>query len=309
MTHAYDIIGDIHGHEQPLRALLNKLGYHEQDGAYRHPQRQVIFLGDLIDRGPEQLAVLSIVRTMVEVGTAQCVMGNHEYNALAYATPDPAAPSDYLRPHNSKNDKQHVAFITAVGFGSALHHEWLGWFRTLPLWLDLGAVRIVHACWDNPLMARLQPQLGPRNTLTDALLLAGARKGSDTYEAIETLLKGKEIRLPNGQTFRDKDTHERHDIRVRWHDNARNYREAYLGPESSRIYIPETPIDVDYTLEYSHREPPVFIGHYWFDDPIPAPLAANIACLDYGIAKDGKLVAYRWDGETVLTNDKFVWVT
>jgi len=41
----------------------------------------------------------------------------------------------------------------------------------------------------------------------------------------------------------------------------------------------------------------------------PVPLAPNIACLDYSVAKPGgKLVAYRWDDEQTLSRDKFIWV-
>ena len=61
-------------------------------------------------------------------------------------------------------------------------------------------------------------------------------------------------------------------------------------------------------MEYSHDAPPVFLGHYWMEGE-PKPLAANIACLDYSVAKPGgKLVAYRWNGERRLERDSFVWV-
>ena len=49
---AYDIIGDIHGCAKTLSVLLDKLGYVLESGIYRHPIRQVIFLGDFVDRGP-----------------------------------------------------------------------------------------------------------------------------------------------------------------------------------------------------------------------------------------------------------------
>ena len=61
-------------------------------------------------------------------------------------------------------------------------------------------------------------------------------------------------------------------------------------------------------MEYSHEESPVFLGHYWMEGK-PEPLAANIACLDYSVAKPGgKLTAYRWDGEQQINRDHFVWV-
>ncbi len=75
-------------------------------------------------------------------------------------------------------------------------------------------------------------------------------------------------------------------------------------------HIPEEPIDADHLIEYSAENPPVFVGHYWLDTD-PKLLAQNVACLDYSVAArvGGKLVAYRWNGEQILTEDNFVYVT
>ena len=83
----YDLIGDIHGHAEELAALLEMLGYRKSAGVYRHPERQAIFFGDFIDRGPRIRETLEIVRTMVEHGSALAVMGNHEWNALPTTLP------------------------------------------------------------------------------------------------------------------------------------------------------------------------------------------------------------------------------
>ena len=86
----YDIIGDVHGQDGKLTALLAKLGYRVKNGAYRHPEGRVaLFLGDLIDRGPGQVEVINIVRNMIEAGSARTILGNHEWNAIGYATQDP----------------------------------------------------------------------------------------------------------------------------------------------------------------------------------------------------------------------------
>lgn len=60
---------------------------------------------------------------------------------------------------------------------------------------------------------------------------------------------------------------------------------------------------------------PLFVGHYWLTGE-PEPLNQYIVCLDFSIAAghsrgsdEGKLCAYRWDGEQVLSKDRFVWVT
>ncbi|MGQ4383717.1 polynucleotide kinase-phosphatase [Streptomyces sp. SAS_270] len=75
LTGPFDIIGDIHGCASELESLLGKLGY--VDGA--HPQgRTAVFVGDLVDRGPDTPGVLRRVMSMVATGNALCVPGNHE---------------------------------------------------------------------------------------------------------------------------------------------------------------------------------------------------------------------------------------
>lgn len=83
----FDIIGDAHGCADELQALLGKLGYDlawsqdrgERTVAVTSPEgRKVVFVGDLVDRGPNTPDVLRIAMGMVAAGTAYCVQGNHE---------------------------------------------------------------------------------------------------------------------------------------------------------------------------------------------------------------------------------------
>ena len=89
---------------------------------------------------------------MVSAGSARIVLGNHEFNAIAFATPDPANPGEYLRTRygddGPRHRAQHEAFLDAVGEDSPRHLELIEWFKTFPMWLDLGGLRVVHACWD-----------------------------------------------------------------------------------------------------------------------------------------------------------------
>ncbi|HEY2589635.1 MAG TPA: AAA family ATPase, partial [Tepidisphaeraceae bacterium] len=80
----FDIIGDVHGCHDELIALLNKLGYDttEIDRVVPPPGRKAIFLGDLVDRGPNSPAVLRLVMSMVSRGVALCVPGNHDVKLL-----------------------------------------------------------------------------------------------------------------------------------------------------------------------------------------------------------------------------------
>nr|WP_245770145.1 polynucleotide kinase-phosphatase [Streptomyces radiopugnans] len=85
LTGPFDIVGDVHGCRAELEALLGRLGYAiERDAAGRavdasHPEgRTAVFVGDLVDRGPDSPGVLRLVMGMVAAGHALCVPGNHE---------------------------------------------------------------------------------------------------------------------------------------------------------------------------------------------------------------------------------------
>ena len=305
----YDLIGDIHGQADELEKLLVLLGYRKnRHSVYAHESRKVIFLGDFIDRGEKQKEVLGIVMPMTLSGTALSVMGNHEFNAIAYYTKN-IKTNSYLRTHSSKNKKQHQAFLDAYANRALDYSHVISWFKSLPLWLDLDGIRIVHACWDSNWIRKINEKYNSGAYLTEDLLHNAAIEGHWEFEAIETLLKGKEIPLQSGSSFNDKDGNTRHHIRVRWWDQqATTYRGAFMGPESAKTHIPDDEIEGDHLVEYAANECPVFLGHYWMEGK-PAPLSDNIACLDYSVAKPGgKLVAYRWDGEKKLSHDKYVWV-
>ncbi len=88
-TGPFDVIGDVHGCRAELESLLVSLGWSlafDEDGrpaGAAHPEgRRAVFLGDLVDRGPDSPGVLRLVMGMVVAGTALCVPGNHEAKLL-----------------------------------------------------------------------------------------------------------------------------------------------------------------------------------------------------------------------------------
>lgn len=281
---SYDLIGDIHGHSAELNALLTKLDYHydEEKGFNAHPEeRKVIFVGDLIDRGPDIRGVLRIVKPMVDNGLALCVQGNHEYNAVNFwERPIPK------REHNHKNIIQHFQTIKAFQNREEEWEEYLEWFRTLPYYLDLPGLRVVHACWDDHL-------------LSDDL----------NEEILEKCLKGQEIILPPGISFKDKDGNVRTKARTKWWINPdglmfSQYLETYAANQPGLDKVPVGPRE---DKGYPKDAKPVFFGHYWLRGE-PQLQAHNVCCLDYSVAKGGELIAYRFDGEQELNSDKFVTV-
>lgn len=305
----YDLIGDIHGYATELKKLLGKLGYQETQGTWQHPERKVIFLGDFVDRGPEQIETVTIARNMVESGNALAVMGNHEFNAVAWATPDEDNPGEFLRAHSTRNLNQHKAFLDQVGEGSEQHRSMLEWFRTLPLFLDMGAFRVIHACWHPQHLATIARYTDGENRILPEAWPELCREGSAGFEALETLLKGLEVPLPSGYEFRDKDNHPRTNIRTRWWDlDGITYRDLAMVPAETIGEIPHEPIPEDVLPGYD-GEKPVFVGHYWMKGE-PAPLNDRVACVDYSVvdAVGGKLCAYRNNGEARLRREGFCWV-
>ena len=308
----YDLIGDLHGHAEPLRALLARLGYRCSRGVWRHPERRVIFVGDFIDRGPHQVETIAIARAMIDSGSALAVMGNHEFNAVAWTLPHPGRSGEWLRPHNARNRGHHQAFLDQVGEDSPRHREMVAWFRSLPLYLDLPGLRVVHACWHPGAVARLAPHLDAHGRVRGDAWTRVAASGTDAYAAAELLLKGIEVTLPSGLSFVDGEGSVRKRVRMRWWQrDGGSWRDLLMVPRSLREQLPEQAAPHRALPGYDAVKP-VFLGHYWLSGE-PAPLTPHIACLDYSVAARGaraagKLCAYRWSGEQVLCPTRFHWV-
>ncbi len=303
-TQPYDLIGDIHGQHDKLTSLLTKLGYMPHNGNFRHTEgRKVIFLGDYIDRGPKVREVLVTVRAMIEAGDALAIMGNHEYNAVCYHTPD--GRGGWLREHREENNRQVTATLRAFEGRGTEWTDWLEWMKRLPMFLDLGALRCVHACWDGRRIERLMG-----SSLTEhAFLHASATKMTPEHRAIENVLKGPEIPATDGNLFRDKEGTYRDTLRTRWWDmrEGLTISDLVMPPGSMADSMKVDPLMLNRLPNYGLEEPPVFFGHYWLPADAPkAPLAPNIACLDFSGGLDGPLVAYRWDGEQTLSAGKYV---
>lgn len=300
----YDVIGDIHGHATALHGLLRKLGYRHTAGAWRHPERMAVFVGDLIDRGPEQLETLTTVRDMVDHGSALAVMGNHEFNAIAWSLPDPKQPGRYMRAHNARNEAQHTAFLQATAERPRERDDWTKWFLTLPLWLDLPELRVVHACWHPQSMAILRPLLHSGERLDVTGVEMASRRDSAAFKAVATILKGPEVRLPDGVSFPQGDQ-QRHEARTRWWDKtATTLRQSAIVDTSTVANLPDAPIPSELRMGYDGSKP-VFIGHYWMTGQ-PQRLSPRVACVDYSAGRGQPLVAYGWRGEEELRREHFV---
>lgn len=121
-------IGDVHGHYDGLMHLLETIAVDTGD--------QIYFVGDLIDRGPKSAQVVQFVRDNAH----PCVLGNHE-QLLLEAFPDNRVAQYALQAWLQSGGQTTVASFDKP----ELLIESLDWFRSLPTYLDLGEVWLVHA--------------------------------------------------------------------------------------------------------------------------------------------------------------------
>jgi hypothetical protein len=117
------------------------------------------------------------------------------------------------------------------------------------------------------------------------------------------------MNLPAGFSFTDKDKSIRSEIRIKWWEDPSksNYHELSIEPmeKLKDVSIPGNLLkSSDF---YTADDKPVFFGHYWLKGN-PSLYRNNICCLDYSVAKKGVLACYRFDGEKILDQTKFVYV-
>ena len=155
-----DVIGDIHGELDALNELLARLGY-DQFG--RHPeQRRLVFLGDLIDRGPDSPGVIEKVSGLYFARRAQCILGNHELRLI----------NQINKPDNSWINAELAAKARRNGWEAPMRvahtlqlRAALTFFSSLPIALVRSDVRLVHACWDPESVAQIPKTAGSWSAL------------------------------------------------------------------------------------------------------------------------------------------------
>ena len=268
---SYDLIGDVHGHADLLSALVEKLGYARKGLVYEHPQgRKLVFVGDLLNRGPDSAGVLKIVKKTWEEGNAYVSLGNHEFRILQLASMNKSLPE-------------------------ASYEPFVPWLKTLPLFLDLQDIRVVHAAWHISSISLISQNPAPDNSFVEATLV----KNSPERKAVDQILKGVNANLPEGSILRDRFGIVRQKGRLRWWEDLRGkpFAEALLSPMygNSLEEIPDTK-DIDKVEPYPKDDKPVFIGHYCLEPHIPK-INDNVICIDGCVTCDKRLWGYRHAGE------------
>lgn len=280
-----DFVGDVHGHSGRLQALLRKMGYRKKAGCYRHQGNHTVFLGDILNRGPDVVGVAEIVQRMVGEGTATLLPGNHEFLALWDAAHRSAGLPSPLQGKTKQHLERTKKMFTASGKS---WNRFLDFLWTCPLVFDAGAVRGVHACWDATALSLL-----PDNRLRKRDFLPGSQR---RFQAVWRLVEGPSVVEPTNGIA----------MRVRWWASHSPTWRQYAYPEKPALSDHPLPaLRLSQSCGYPDSAPPLFFGHYGFPKAA-APLRPNLACLDLGVGSGGSIAGYRWNGESRLLRRNFV---
>ena len=157
-----DLIGDVHGELDALERVLARLGANPESCSVERP---IIFLGDLIDRGPDSVAVCELVRGLCDAGVAHCIVGNHELNVLRR---DEKEGNGWLLGHvDGFHFEGELRPFESRDATPTERDQILAWMETLPIAMQRDDLRVVHACWLGSLIAML-PQAGTLAELCQA---------------------------------------------------------------------------------------------------------------------------------------------
>ena len=297
----WDVIGDVHGRLGALQALLRKMGYREEQGVWRNPTRKAVFIGDLVDRGEDVPGVLALVKAMHDAGEAEVLLGNHEYNLLCWYEPD--GQGGFLRARTAQSFRQAARSLAFFDREPEARAQYFAWFRSLPITLERDGARFVHSYWGGRELA----QLGGRRSLDECGWGDPRFRAQPLGKAVERLIKGPEVKLPEALHIVDRQGDVRRDARIKWWMNL-------AGADMRSALLPDTanfaglPLPADTCESYDPLravDPIVFFGHYGFQN-FPGVLAPNAVCVDIQGADKAGIGAYRWNGEQEARVENFV---
>lgn len=301
----YDIIGDVHGHASLLKKLLLKMGYKKTNGEYTHASRKAIFVGDFINRGPEIRKTIRIIRAMVENGSAYAILGNHEINAIIYNLKDKQGFSLVKQP-----SKYFMSLFKTINQYATNPGEWqeqLKWMRSLPLFLDLGEIRVVHACWSDEAVKVADSIYDEGKIKKKVFRKIYKKSNTDTSKSVWLLTKGVNLKMPADlKVSSNKGTAPR-SIRTRWWEEPAGKTFNELSFES-KFDLPSYTVPSEIlpkTYPYPQDASILFFGHYCRGRG-PYIIKHNICCVDSCVLATKSLIAYQWNGEKELIPNNLV---
>ena len=295
-----DLIGDIHGHADVLDRLPRHWGTGGSTGFTTRPGPRS-FSATTSTAGPTSGGPWRRSRPWSSRTTRRHGEPRVQRDRLVHAEAGPAG-----RPARHRHSSRLIEpTLQAIDHGQ---DDWLDWVDDFQR-LESKRLRAVHACWNEAAARHLQELLDPSDgVLEESPMQATCERGTASC-AIEQLLKGEEVPLPD-EIMTDPEDPPSH-ILARWFESpvGRTYRDYAMTTDDRfpTLEIPREAIPADF-VPYGTDERPIFVGHYWMRGDVPRRLAPNVACLDWSVARGGPLVAYRFDGEAEIDEGRFVAV-
>lgn len=291
-----DFIGDIHGHFDELEMLFKKMGYEKKNGIYTHSERYPVFIGDYVDRGDQIMETLNLVRAMQEDGSAIALMGNHEYNFICYHHKDENGKA--FRENSEKNTDQLIKTKIALNNIDEFN-SYMKWMISLPIAIESDKFRAVHAQWNSNAIDKIKTA---GLTSFDINSLNSIHSDNDLFIATDTILKGFELKLPESLYYNDHEGNERTESRVKWWKklSGEKFGDVFASLPEKLCDKDISNLKIEYNDAYNTSEKPVFFGHYWLKANEFGLTSENTCCVDFSIAKQGILGAYRFSGEQKL---------
>ncbi len=303
----YDIIGDVHGYASLLKKLLLQLGYQKTENGYFHPSRKAIFVGDFVNRGPEIRKTIRIVRKMVENENAMAILGNHEINCITYYLKDKDGSPLIKSP-----GKNFLSLYKTINQFAAYPEEWKShreWMRELPLFLDLGEIRVVHACWSESAIASIKNMETEGLSRKNMFRKVYKKTKSEISKSVSTLTKGIDFKMPGVLKIINNKGVSPRSFRMRWWENSQGKTFEEMSFDS-KFVLPgyEIPKQIVPQIDpYTADAPIVYFGHYCRHEG-PHIIKPNLCCVDSCIAGTKVLTAYQWNGEKVLDMNNLIHI-
>ena len=303
----YDIIGDVHGYASLLKKLLVELGYKKTENGFSHPSRKAVFVGDFINRGPEIRKTVRIIRKMVENGNALAILGNHEIYAIIYSLKEKNGSPLIKSP-----GKNFLSFYKTINQFSGVEDEWkshLKWMAELPLYIDLGSIRVVHACWSEKAINVINRAKNEGLSNKKIFRKVYKKTKSDLSKSVMILTKGIDFEIPHDLKIMNNKGVSPRTFRMRWWENPLGKTFEELSFES-KYQLPhyEVPKQILPNIEsYPEKAPIVFFGHYCRHAG-PYIIKPNVCCVDSCVAGTKTLSAYQWHGENELNYNNLIHV-
>lgn len=301
----YDVIGDVHGYAKLLKNLLQKLGYKKTSGGYAHPDRMAIFTGDFLNRGPQIKKTVRIIRKMVENGNALAILGNHEINAIIADIKDKDG-----NPLVNPPLKNFISVLKTFNAFSDKKKEWKShrnWLRTLPLFLELDGMRVIHACWADHAITYLRQNIPEGKIKKKVFQKIYKKPDSELARNIWLVTKGLQYKMPGDLRIVNNKGVAPRSFRIRWWENPAGKTFEELSFES-KYKLPSYSVPEQILPEcfpYPPDAPIVFFGHYCRLNG-PHIIKPNICCVDPCITNSHTLMAYRWNGEKELIDENLI---